>query len=302
MLPDFVGIGVPRGGSTWLHELLAAHPRIYVPQRRKEIGYFHRFYERGPEWYAGFFPPDAERSQYQAVGEITPGYLYSEDAARRIAAMPSVKRLLLIVRHPVDRLYSQYVWRMRHDGYRESFEQFLRDYPDAEAKSRYAQHLQMYLRHFDRAQILVLIMEEAVRDAGRAVQQVCEFLGVESELMPASAGIERVNASSVPRFGGAFKAASRLRAKLVRWDLDFIVRGAKALGLKRLLVGRSSARPQPLDPEVRRRLTERFAEDIGRLEELLGRPISIWNDSGGNRGEAQLALAGAGADGATHTP
>jgi len=39
-LPTFLGIGVLRGGTTWLHELLASHPNIFVPTRRKEIFYF----------------------------------------------------------------------------------------------------------------------------------------------------------------------------------------------------------------------------------------------------------------------
>ncbi len=302
MLPDFVGIGVPRGGSTWLHELLAAHPRICVPERRKEIGYFHRFYDRGPDWYAGFFPPDAEKHFYQAVGEITPGYLYSPEAARRMAEMSSVKRLLLIARHPVDRLYSQYVWRMRHDGYRGSFEQFLHDYPGAESKSCYARHLQSYLQHFRREQILILITEEAVGDPRSAARQVCEFLGADAEQMPATAGAERVNASSVPRFGGAFKAASRLREKLVQWDLDFVVRGAKALGLKRLLVGRATARPQPLDPSLRRQLADRFADDVRRLEEILGRPIAVWGKSGANEYESRERLVADGTDESSLAP
>ena len=31
MLPTFVGIGVPRAGTTWLHEILDAHPEVAVP-------------------------------------------------------------------------------------------------------------------------------------------------------------------------------------------------------------------------------------------------------------------------------
>ena len=37
-LPNFLGIGVPRGGSTWLHALLATHPDVYMPTRdRKSV-------------------------------------------------------------------------------------------------------------------------------------------------------------------------------------------------------------------------------------------------------------------------
>ena len=39
-LPTFLGIGVPRGGTTWLHKLLISHPVVYMPTRRKEIRFF----------------------------------------------------------------------------------------------------------------------------------------------------------------------------------------------------------------------------------------------------------------------
>ena len=56
-LPTFLGIGVLRGGTTWLHELLVSHPDVYVPARCKETYFFDLYYERGLEWYEGLFPP-----------------------------------------------------------------------------------------------------------------------------------------------------------------------------------------------------------------------------------------------------
>jgi hypothetical protein len=36
-IPNFLGIGVPKAGTTWLYELLKAHPEVYVPSYRKEL-------------------------------------------------------------------------------------------------------------------------------------------------------------------------------------------------------------------------------------------------------------------------
>ncbi len=41
LLPDFLGIGAPRSGSTWLHMNLYRHPDIWIPHR-KELHYFDR--------------------------------------------------------------------------------------------------------------------------------------------------------------------------------------------------------------------------------------------------------------------
>ena len=45
-LPTFLGIGVPRAGTTWLHTLLASHPDVYLPTKRKEIRFFDRHHEQ----------------------------------------------------------------------------------------------------------------------------------------------------------------------------------------------------------------------------------------------------------------
>ena len=39
MLPDFIGIGAQKAGTTWLHRNLQAHPQIWMP-REKELHYF----------------------------------------------------------------------------------------------------------------------------------------------------------------------------------------------------------------------------------------------------------------------
>ena len=62
-LPTFVGIGVARGGTTWLHTLLSGHPEISMPTRRKEVRYFDRNHDRGLDWYESFFCPSAEADQ-----------------------------------------------------------------------------------------------------------------------------------------------------------------------------------------------------------------------------------------------
>ena len=92
MLPNFIGIGAPRCGSTWLHDLLQSHPEVYMPERRKEVYFFNTHYERGPEWYEGFFPADSEAGSWRAVGEITPVYMYDPLVPARLASFSSVDR------------------------------------------------------------------------------------------------------------------------------------------------------------------------------------------------------------------
>ena len=55
-LPNFLVIGAMRCGTTLLDQLLRKNSDIYLPQKRKEVHFFDRYYERGIEWYESFFP------------------------------------------------------------------------------------------------------------------------------------------------------------------------------------------------------------------------------------------------------
>ena len=95
---DFIGIGAPKCGTTWLSAQLEAHPQIgFAPD--KEVYYFGdtilrrmasqelRCFERGVAWYHEQFPPVV--GAIACRREFCPAYLCSEEAAARIAAYRS---------------------------------------------------------------------------------------------------------------------------------------------------------------------------------------------------------------------
>ena len=59
-LPDFLGIGAQKAGTTWLHENLRCHPSLYLPDE-KELHYFDWHFHRPLRWYAGHFRQGAGR-------------------------------------------------------------------------------------------------------------------------------------------------------------------------------------------------------------------------------------------------
>jgi hypothetical protein len=101
-LPQFLGLGAPKSGSTWLHHCLAAHPDVFVPPE-KELHYFCHFYHHTVSWYAGRFAQAGDRLR----GEITPNYCELEpDRIDVVADLLPDAKLLLMMRHPVDRAWS----------------------------------------------------------------------------------------------------------------------------------------------------------------------------------------------------
>src|SRR5437588_302768 len=114
LLPDFLIIGTQRGGTTSLERYLDAHPCVGAAAN-KDLHFFDRRFHKGLAWYRGHFPTRIEkyyaerlRGQAFVTGEASPSYLFHPYAPKRVAkAMPDVK-LIVLLRNPVDRAFSQY--------------------------------------------------------------------------------------------------------------------------------------------------------------------------------------------------
>ena len=105
-LPEIIGVGPPRTGTTWLHNVLDGH--VDLPHGVKETLYFTTFYHKGFDWYAHHFR-DADRTR--PVGEINPYFGFPEAAERIAIHIPRCK-IICSFRNPVERIYSAYkLWR-----------------------------------------------------------------------------------------------------------------------------------------------------------------------------------------------
>ena len=274
MLPNFLCIGAQRAGTTWLYDLLASHPEVYVPARRKEVHFFDWYYNRGLSWYTRFFPSEREANRYWAVGEVTPDYLYDPGCPKRISEiLPSVK-LIVILRNPVDRAYSHYGLLLRDGEITGSFEELARSDSYVIERGYYSRYLSRYLNHFEREQILVLIFERALRDIENVKQRLSSYLNIQPSLFPSAVGKERINRGYLPRAHRAYTLAKRTATKLREWDMDWAVNLAKRVGMARLFGSRGPL--PPISHELRAYLTELYRHDIQKLESLLETSISDW--------------------------
>lgn len=275
MFPTFLGIGAPKAGTTWLYGLLDAHPDVVMSQHRKEIHYFDLHFDRGPDWYEGFFPgrPDPSPS---AIGEFTPHYLYGSEVPERISSLPSIDRFIVIIRNPVDRAFSHFRFRRRQDNQRQSFEEFLAREPNALGWGHYGRHLARWYDHFGPERLLVLVFEEAFRHPTTTASALAEHLGLDPggfRSTPATG----VNEAFSPRHKGLYAGAVRRARWLRRHDLDLLITLAKRTGLttavKRPVAGEAD---DVVAPELRRRLWDDFEADVAHLEVLTGIDLSAW--------------------------
>ncbi|HEX4837615.1 MAG TPA: sulfotransferase [Solirubrobacteraceae bacterium] len=176
--PDFVGVGAQRCGTTRWHDLIASHPEIVPPHKRKELHYFDRFYLGGftdadARGYHEHFPRDAARK----VGEWTPLYMSAPWIPPLLAAAAPDARLLVLLRDPVER----YVSGLQHDTglARREGAPLSRLAPlEAFARGFYHAQLEALLAHFDRSRVLVLQYERCTREPRPQLRRTFEFLGL----------------------------------------------------------------------------------------------------------------------------
>ena len=273
-LPNFVGIGAPRAGTTWLNTLLCSHPDIYTPPQRDEINYFDQYYDRGPGWYEAFFPPQDDATRYDAIGEITPQYLEHEACAERIRRTLPESKLLVMLRHPINRAYSQYGFFVQRRNYRGTFEEFLADRPRSLERGFFSRYLKRYLQYYQRQEILALVFEEAVTDVNKTKRRLAAFLNVDADRFPASAGAGKVNSSSVPRFQTLYGCVAQTGRLLRKWHLEPVVDCVMRSRLPNWLAKGTSL--PPLDDVVKERVSRQFRQEFDELEQCLDIDLGCW--------------------------
>ena len=109
--PDVLIIGASKCGTTSLFHYLQQHPSV-ARARTKEVHYFDLHFHRGRHWYRGQFPHRPNELKLEA----TPYYLFHPAVPKRAADLIPEAKLIVIMREPVTRAYSQYQHECA-DGY-----------------------------------------------------------------------------------------------------------------------------------------------------------------------------------------
>jgi hypothetical protein len=299
-LPDFCVIGAPKAGTTALHAALATHPQLHM-SRVKEPKFFLCDGKPPAPQYG---PGDAhsarewiwQRDDYEALfdgapegalrGESTPLYLADPAALDRMRATVPDARLIVIVRDPVDRAYSNWT-HLWSDGL-EPVGDFvaacdLEEQRQADGWApfwrylglgRYGEQLQSLYERYPREQVHVLRYKQLVDAPVETLNGLCGFLGIESDVvveLPSQNVSTYVEPTLTTR---VLQGALRSGATVGKLFPPQVWRKASA-PLLRALKGQQRNRPE-LSEQERSRLVGRFAEDIELLSELTGETYDDW--------------------------
>ena len=310
--PNFFVVGAPKTGTTSLYHYLRQHPQIYMSPVKEpcyfasevRLDNFSREFEAGarsrilrlrqflegpmtgddpggivanPEDYLRLFHRvDGEA----AIGEASVCYLRSPTAAANIRSRIPEARIVVILRDPAERAFSQYLQYAANGQVRRSFREHIERcarntcrefstlYPLLETGLYYEQ-VKSYLELFPRANIQIYFYEEAWSDLPAFLQALFRFLRVDSDFRA------DVSQRSLRR------QAPKALTSYYLFRNSGVAQGLKALAPKAI---RDRVRPllfKPhgslrMDPADRRYLCDFYQDDVRRLASLLDRDLRGW--------------------------
>ena len=265
---NFLIIGAAKSATTWLQQTLQTDPEVSVPD--PELHYFSRFYHKGHDWYFDQFPRTEGK---RLVGEKSNSYLDTPAAAERVRMLLPHAKLIVQLRNPVERAYSDYCMLYRRGEVGDDIRAHLSS--QGNVKSRflvggcYYDQLQQYRERFPESQMLVLLFEDMIADPDAQIKQVRGFLGLRADV-PRVVVAKKVKDRSEPMIGPRLRKAVKPLKPLLR-----PIRANPVFAAFWGRLAREISYP-PLTPEVRSELIDFYAADVERLAKLLKRDLSYW--------------------------
>ncbi len=311
--PNFFMVGVVKGGTTSLHHYLAMHPQVYMSPI-KETNYYSRkdidiadfakayAYDVNVD-LKGFLASDmkdsihiahvTEKEDYKrlfrnvknevAIGEASNSYILYEHAPRLIFDDCPNAKIIMMLRNPIDRAYSQYVMNLRLGKTLES--DFIKEIEmDANSNivgwganhqylfiGKYYEQVKRYFDVFPEKQILVCWYDDYKSNSDEVVKSIYKFLGVDGNFEVDTS--EKLNTAGVPKFGklnywiNQFGIISWAKRKFPRsWRSKF----------KKLMYTEDKEKIPEMSKHEKDYLINYYKEDVLKLEELLNKDLSHW--------------------------
>ena len=184
--PQAVIIGVRKGGTRALINMLKIHPEIVAA--KMEIHYFDRDenFFKGVQWYIDNMP---FTNKTQLTIEKSPSYFVVDDVPKRMSMLSQQLKLLLIVRNPIERLVSDFLQldakRLKKNGNRYTFEELvfhtsgeINEHYQPVSTSMYDIHFQRWLKYFSLGQIHIVNGDALIDNPIPELQKAERFLGV----------------------------------------------------------------------------------------------------------------------------
>lgn len=263
--PDFMIIGAMKCATSTLHDQLALQSSFFM-STPKEPNFFGNdaVYAKGRIWYESLFE---QAKAGQLCGESSTHYTKLPTfphTVRRIKDFYPEMKFIYVMRHPIDRLVSNYIHEWTQGVISCDIDKALQQFPELISYSCYAKQLAPYIEAFGKDAVLPLFAERLRENPVRELQVIFDFFNIKDT--PVWEPTLRSNVS-----------AERIRA--CGWR-DVLVNNALLQVLRRTFIPEKirtfirklwamKERPE-LSHENLKYLEEKFDNDLQELGKTLG--------------------------------
>ncbi len=200
-LPSFLIIGAQKSGTRALYRTLCQHPQVVY--RPGEVHFFDIFYDRGVNWYKDQYPKSERLDAIR--GDKSPYYLFHPLAPERAHALIPNAKVIVILRNPIDRAYSQYWMNVRRGRETLSFQDAIQaeeerlqgeedkilasgiTSPSSNhrrysylSRGIYIEQLISWLRYYPLEQMTIISYDDLRQDPQKVINELVLFLNLQS--------------------------------------------------------------------------------------------------------------------------
>ncbi len=295
--PNFIIAGFPKCGTTSLYHYLNEHPEIFMPEQ-KELHFFTfkilSKLKNGPkdelvkesqinssEKYLGYFQNVKKEI---AIGDASPSYINYPSEFLKIKKYLNDPKVIIILRDPINRAYSNYLHLKREHRETMSFQDAI-GAEEERIKSKYSDFWyykfnSMYYQKIVKAKttfsnVLILTIEELDKNPVITMKKVYNFLGVNNNF-----SFETI--SEKFNVGGNYK--KNFATKIIFQPSKFknrIKRFVRPTSFLKIILMRLTSifrsKPKKIDQNLIDDLKNYFKDDVENLKKL-NVNISNWKD------------------------
>lgn len=276
-LPHFFIIGAMKAATSSLHDQLAAIDGVFMSDP-KELYFFSDdpVYAKGIHWYASHF---ADASDDQVLGESTTHYAKRPTyphTLERIAHHIEDPRFVYVMRHPIDRLKSQYTHMWLEREITVSFAEAVDGAaPELVDYSRYSYQLEPFLERFGPDRVLPVFFDRLRTHGTAELRRVCRFIGLDEAALAVVEWDDEIGANNV--------SSERLQQSVLRTTLkrvpgyDVARKLIPETGIERIRDRWRPSETPDLTHDQTRRLTQILDRDLSALGGWLGIDLTVEN-------------------------
>lgn len=300
--PNVFIVGQPKSGTSALFSFLKDHPDACVCATKepqffcKDINsqYFHLSNQaRTDENYLKLF---AHCGEQKVIMEASTAYLYSRVAAEQIHAFNLDAKIIMMLREPVDFLFTYHMQMLRTSCTFEEVEDFMSAMSlETERKAgrripsncfdpqflyysdrvRYTEQIERFRNVFPAAQLKIIIQEDFKANNAAVYDDVAAFLGLDPAFRPQ---FKTINAKVGVRFRRIKQASDQMLFPVKQWIKPRLPTHFYKAGrsLYRRVFFKQKGLPT-LRPQDKLALMRQYKDEVAKLSVCLQRDLSaLW--------------------------